>query len=70
MKRPTLTLSIFATAVGAALLTLGTLSQLPTKVNVQKAPTPGCQNLPTEFRQLLLLAENVNKPIGCLFNGE
>lgn len=72
MKRPAFTLSINATAVAAALLTLGTLFQLATTVNAQKAPSPSCQNLPTEsqLRQLLVQAQNVNKPIGGLFNGE
>src|SRR4029453_4598615 len=65
MKRPAFTLSINATAVAAALLTLGTLFQLATTVNAQKAPSPSCQNLPTEsqLRQPLVQAQKVNKPI-------
>ena len=72
MKRPVFTLSIFGSAVATALLTIGALSQVATTVNAQKAPTPGCQNLPSEsqLKQLLVQAQNVNKPIGGLFNGE
>ena len=72
MKRPVFTLSIFATRVAAALLTLGALSQVATTANAQKAPLPGCQNLPSEsqLKQFLVQAQNVNKLIGGLFNGE
>ena len=42
-----------------------------TTANAQKATAPGCQNLPSEsqLRQLLVQAQNVNKPIGGLFEG-
>ena len=60
MKR---TLSIVVSA--AALVAL-----LATSTSAQKAPA-GCQQLPSEsqLRQLLLQAQNVNKPIGGLFDG-
>jgi uncharacterized protein GlcG (DUF336 family) len=39
--------------------------------NAQKQSAAGCQNLPSEsqLRQLLVQAQDVNKPIGGLFNG-
>jgi uncharacterized protein GlcG (DUF336 family) len=42
-----------------------------TTANAQKTSAPGCQNLPSEsqLRQLLVQAQNVNKPIGGLFEG-
>jgi uncharacterized protein GlcG (DUF336 family) len=42
-----------------------------TTANAQKLSTAGCQNLPSEsqLRQLLVQAQNVNKPIGGLFEG-
>ena len=61
MKR---TLSLFITA--AALVALAA-----TTTNAQKVSIPGCQQLPSEsqLRQLLVQAQNVNKPIGGLFDG-
>jgi len=43
-----------------------------TTANAQKTTTPGCQNLPSEsqLRQLLIQAQDVNKPIGGLFDGK
>jgi uncharacterized protein GlcG (DUF336 family) len=42
-----------------------------TTANAQKTSALGCQNLPSEsqLRQLLVQAQNVNKPIGGLFEG-
>src|SRR5262245_47541303 len=42
-----------------------------TTANAQKAISAGCQNLPSaaQLRQLLVQAQNVNKPIGGLFEG-
>lgn len=42
-----------------------------TTTNAQKSSSAGCQNLPSEsqLRQLLVQAQNVNKPIGGLFEG-
>lgn len=42
-----------------------------TTANAQKVSGAGCQNLPSEsqLRQLLVQAQNVNKPIGGLFEG-
>lgn len=42
-----------------------------TTANAQKVSGAGCQNLPSEsqLRQLLVQAQNVNKPIGGLFDG-
>ena len=42
-----------------------------TTANAQKATAAGCQNLPSEsqLRQLLSQAQNINKPIGGLFEG-
>jgi uncharacterized protein GlcG (DUF336 family) len=61
MKR---TLSTFITA--AAIVGL-----LATTTNAQKGSAAGCQHLPSEsqLRQLLVQAQNVNKPIGGLFDG-
>jgi len=61
MKR---TLSILFTA--AALVAVAA-----TVTNAQKASASGCQNLPSEsqLRQLLVQAQEVNKPIGGLFQG-
>src|SRR5262245_29880474 len=58
----------FASLLVAACATLIAL----TTANAQKAPAPGCQNLPSEsqLRQLLVQAQNVNKPIGGLFDGK
>ena len=46
------------------------LIALPT-ANAQKLSSASCQNLPSEsqLRQLLVQAQNVNKPIGGLFDG-
>lgn len=43
-----------------------------TTANAQKTATAGCQNLPSEsqLRQLLIQAQDVNKPIGGLFDGK
>ena len=43
-----------------------------TTVNAQKVSGAGCQNLPTEsqLRQLLVQAQDVNKPVGGLFEGK
>jgi uncharacterized protein GlcG (DUF336 family) len=43
-----------------------------TTANAQKTPAAGCQNLPSEsqLRQLLVQAQDVNKPIGGLFDGK
>ena len=43
-----------------------------TAANAQKTPAAGCQNLPSEsqLRQLLVQAQDVNKPIGGLFDGK
>jgi len=43
-----------------------------TTANAQKTTTAGCQNLPSEsqLRQLLIQAQDVNKPIGGLFDGK
>ena len=61
MKR---NLSMLITA--AALLALAA-----TTTNAQKVSAAGCQQLPSEqqLRQLLVQAQNVNKPIGGLFDG-
>jgi len=42
-----------------------------TTANAQKTSNSGCQNLPYEsqLRQLLVQAQNVNRPIGGLFQG-
>src|SRR3982750_257953 len=42
-----------------------------TTANAQKATTSSCQNVPSEsqLRQLLVQAQNLNKPIGGLFEG-
>lgn len=44
---------------------------IATTANAQKVSGVGCQNLPSEsqLRQLLVQAQNVNKPIGGLFDG-
>lgn len=44
---------------------------IATTANAQKVSGAGCQNLPSEsqLRQLLVQAQNVNKPIGGLFDG-
>ena len=43
-----------------------------TTADAQKTTTPACQNLPSEsqLRQLLVQAQDVNKPIGGLFDGK
>ena len=43
-----------------------------TTANAQKLTAGGCQNLPSEsqLRQLLVQAQDVNKPIGGLFEGK
>ena len=43
-----------------------------TTVSAQKLSSAGCQNLPTEsqLRQLLVQAQDVNKPVGGLFEGK
>src|SRR5678815_1443155 len=69
MKR---TLSFVVTA--AAVLALAALTAFPdlaSTATAEKSPAPGCENLPSEsqLRQLLVQAQNVNKPIGGLFQG-
>jgi uncharacterized protein GlcG (DUF336 family) len=68
MKR---TLSTVVTA--AAALALAALTALPQLAAPAKAGkfAGGCQNLPSasQLRQLLIQAQNVNKPIGGLFEG-
>lgn len=55
------------TITAAVILALVTV----TTANAQKVSGAGCQNLPSEsqLRQLLVQAQNVNKPIGGLFDG-
>lgn len=57
----------FLTISAAAILAILTV----TTANAQKVIGAGCQNLPSEsqLRQLLVQAQNVNKPIGGLFDG-
>lgn len=69
MKR---TLSFVVTA--AAVLALAALTAFPdlaSTATAEKSPAPGYENLPSEsqLRQLLVQAQNVNKPIGGLFQG-
>lgn len=61
MKR---TLSILITAAAVVAL-------VATTTNAQKVSVAGCQHVPSEsqLRQLLVQAQNVNKPIGGLFDG-
>ena len=69
MKR---TLSFVVTAVAAlALAGLTALPQLSMTTNAEKLGGAGCENLPSEsqLRQLLVQAQNVNQPIGGLFQG-
>ena len=69
MKR-TLLVAIISLA-GLAIAGLITLPQLITTTNAEKV-SAGCENLPSasQLRQLLVQAQNVNKPIGGLFQGE
>ena len=67
-----LTLSMVAAAAGAlALAAVTALPQKAAQANAGKSGAGGCQNLPSEaqLRQLLVSAQNVNKPIGGLFEG-
>jgi uncharacterized protein GlcG (DUF336 family) len=59
-----------AVAVTATLI-LTTLSAFAQQATPAASSNGGCQNLPsaTRLRQLLLQAQNVNKPIGGLFEG-
>jgi uncharacterized protein GlcG (DUF336 family) len=61
--------TIFATAA-LALLTVATLPQLTAPVNADES-SGACHNLPSasQLRQLLVQAQNINKPIGGLFEG-
>lgn len=70
MKR-TLLVAIISLA-GLAIAGLITLPQLITTTNAEKVGGAGCENLPSasQLRQLLVQAQNVNKPIGGLFQGE
>jgi uncharacterized protein GlcG (DUF336 family) len=54
-----------------AMAALAALPQLETTANAER-PAGNCQNLPSaaQLRQLLVQAQNVNKPIGGLFQGE
>ena len=68
----TRTLSFVVTAIAAlALAGLTALPQLSMTTNAEKLGGAGCENLPSEsqLRQLLVQAQNVNKPIGGLFEG-
>lgn len=69
MKR-TLLVAIISLA-GLAIAGLITLPQLITTTNAEKVGGVGCENLPSasQLRQLLVQAQNVNKPIGGLFQG-
>jgi uncharacterized protein GlcG (DUF336 family) len=66
MKR----ISSIAVAVVATLI-LTTLTAFAQQATPAALSNGGCQNLPsaTRLRQLLLQAQNVNKPIGGLFEG-
>jgi uncharacterized protein GlcG (DUF336 family) len=62
-------LSIAVVATAALILTASTA--LAQQASIGAFSNGGCQNLPsaTRLRQLLLQAQNVNKPIGGLFEG-
>jgi uncharacterized protein GlcG (DUF336 family) len=65
-------ISIGFTVTAALILTaLATLPQQAAPPNVATFSGGGCQSLPSasRLRQLLLQAQNVNKPIGGLFEG-
>ena len=69
MKR---TLFQFAAAVAVtAFAAITVLAQTASPAKAGKSGVGNCQNLPstTQLRQLLVAAQNVNKPIGGLFEG-
>lgn len=66
------TMSLVVIAIAAlALAGITVLPQLTTTTNAEKLGGVGCENLPSasDLRQLLVQAQNVNKPIGGLFQG-
>jgi uncharacterized protein GlcG (DUF336 family) len=69
MKRSLST--VLTVAAALALATLTALPQLAAPANSGKFIAGTCQNLPSaaQLRQLLIQAQNVNKPIGGLFEG-
>lgn len=70
MKRTLSILSLVVIAL-AAVAAVSLAAESNPKASAEKVPPAGCQNLPSEsqLRQLLVQAQNVNKPIGGLFQG-
>jgi len=62
--------TLFFVVAAIAALALAGLTILPQQTRAEKS-TAGCENLPSasELRQLLVQSQNVNKPIGGLFQG-
>src|SRR5436189_6438821 len=64
--------AVFIVIMTSAMLTFASLEAMSQVPGPNAPASPGaCQNLPSaaQLRQLLIQAQNVNKPIGGLFEG-